>query len=249
MPPATLAGLAVAIAITICIVWLRYLVVSGFFAFCTKVQVPGLYGGLKLQIRREIFWSSASAAIYGLPAGALLWLWLVGGGTSIYAPVSAFPLVWWPVSILVYLIVHDAWFYWTHRLMHHPRIYRLCHHVHHQSHPPTAWAAMSFHPIEALSGAFVIPALALFVPIHVSALAVVMTIMTVFGVTNHLGWEIWPSRLIHGRAGSVLITAMHHDQHHRRNHCNYGLYFRFWDQICATDRGFSDFGRSRTCRK
>lgn len=242
MLSATITGMAVAVTTTCGIVWLRYLLVSGFFAFCTKVHVPGLYRGLKPQIRAELAWSSISAMIYGAPAGTVLWWWLAHGGTRIYADVTVWPLAWWPLSVAVYLLIHDAWFYWTHRLMHMPRIYRLCHYVHHQSHPPTAWAAMSFHPIEALSGAFLIPALTFVVPIHLGALGLVMAVMTLFGVTNHLGWEIWPSRLVHGRLGTVVITARHHDQHHRRNRCNYGLYFRFWDQICATDRGFSDFG-------
>ena len=248
-PAATIAGFLAAILATILIVWLRYLVVSGFFAFCTKVQVPGLYRSLKRQISREIGWSSLSAAIYGLPAGAVLWLWTAKGSTRIYAEPADLPLVWLPLSAIVYLLIHDAWFFWTHRLMHIPRYYRLCHYVHHQSHPPTAWAAMSFHPIEALSGAFLIPLLTLVIPIHVGALGFVMAIMTLFGVTNHLGWELWPSRLVHGPLGKFLITASHHDQHHRRNHCNYGLYFRFWDQLCATDRGFSDFGRSNFGRR
>ena len=43
------------------------------------------------------------------------------------------------------------------------------HAVHHASRPPTAWAAMSFHPVEAVTGAVVIPALVFFVPIHIGA--------------------------------------------------------------------------------
>ena len=64
---------------------------------------------------------------------------------------------------------------------------RRVHAVHHASHPPTAWAAMSFHPWETLTGAVVIPALIMTIPIHLGALAAVLTIMTVMGVTNHMG--------------------------------------------------------------
>ena len=41
------------------------------------------------------------------------------------------------------------------------------------SRPPTAWAAMSFHPYQALTGAVVIPALVFLVPLHVAMLGVV----------------------------------------------------------------------------
>src|SRR3546814_3287072 len=68
-----------------------------------------------------------------------------------------YPLWWWPCSVLLYLLIHDTWFYWTHRWMHRPALFRRCHAVHHQSRPPTAWTAMSFHPWESLVGAIVIP--------------------------------------------------------------------------------------------
>ncbi len=184
-----------------------------------------------------------SAAIYGLPAGILLWGWTERGWTRLYADVGAYPLWWLPLSVLVYLILHDAWFYWTHRLMHVPAIYRRVHHVHHASHPPTAWAAMSFHPWESLTGAVVIPVLILTVPIHPIALGIVLTVMTVMGVSNHMGWEMFPSALVRGPAGRWLITASHHQLHHQRNKCNYGLYFRYWDRLCGTDRGLGEFAR------
>ena len=105
---------------------------------------------------------------------------------------SDYPLWWLPVSVLVYLVLHDTWFYWTHRWMHRPRLFKIAHAVHHASRPPTAWAAMSFHPLEAVTGAVVIPVLVFVVPIHIAALGVVLAVMTLMGVTNHMGWEMFP---------------------------------------------------------
>ncbi|MCP9221911.1 sterol desaturase family protein [Erythrobacter sp. LQ02-29] len=221
------------------IVALRYLATSGFFAWLTGRVRPGYHAPLKPQIGREIRWSLASAAIYGIPAGIAAWGWREHGLTQIYSGWTDYPLWYLPLSVLLYLFAHDTWFYWTHRLMHRPRIFRVAHAVHHASRPPTAWAAMSFHPIEALSGAVVIPALVFLVPIHVAMLGCVLLVMTVMGVTNHMGWEIFPGRLVHSRAGNWLITASHHQLHHERYACNYGLYFRFWDRLCKTDRGLS----------
>src|SRR3546814_3527081 len=98
--------------------------------------------------------------------------------------MSSYPLWWWPASIVLYLVLHDGWFYWTHRLLHRPRLFRIAHAVHHASRPPTAWAAMSFHPRESVTGAIVIPLLVFVIPIHVSALVSVLGVMTLFGVTN-----------------------------------------------------------------
>jgi Delta7-sterol 5-desaturase len=233
-----------ALAMTL-IVGVRYILTSGAFALVTLKLRPGLYAGLDPQIRREIAWSLASAAIYGAPAGIVAWGWQQLGWTRIYTDANPLPLWWLPVSVLLYLLAHDAWFYWTHRWMHRPRPFRLAHAVHHASRPPTAWAAMSFHPIEALTGAVVIPALVFLVPIHIGALALVLGIMTFMGVTNHMGWDIFPNALVQGRAGQWLITASHHQRHHDRYGCNYGLYFRFWDRLCGTDHGLGSFGAPR----
>ncbi len=221
------------------IVALRYLVTSGAFAWATRIVRPGLYQGLVPQIRREIGWSLASAAIYGIPAGVVAWGWQQLGWTRIYTDFGDYPLWYAPLSVLLYLFAHDTWFYWTHRWMHRPWLFRRAHAVHHASRAPTAWTAMSFHPWEALSGTIVIPALVFFVPIHVGLLGLVLGIMTLMGITNHMGWELFPVRLVHSRLGGWLITASHHQRHHENYQCNYGLYFRIWDRLCGTDRGLS----------
>lgn len=221
------------------IVALRYLAASGIFAAITQRVRPGHHARLGPQIRREIGWSLASAAIYGIPAGVVAWGWQERGWTQIYTGWSDYPLWYLPLAPLLFLLAHDTWFYWTHRLMHRPAWFRTMHAVHHASRPPTAWAAMSFHPWEAITGAVVIPALVFLIPIHVAMLGLVLLVMTVMGVTNHMGWEMFPRRLVHSALGGWLITASHHQRHHEEYRCNYGLYFRFWDRLCGTDRGLS----------
>ncbi len=232
----TLAILLSAAAMTL-IVGIRYLLASGIFAWITSKVRPGMYEKLGPQIRMEIRYSLYSAAIYGIPAGVVAWGWQNAGWTQIYTDISAYPLWYLPLSLFAYLFAHDTWFYWTHRWMHIPKWFRIAHAVHHDSRPPTAWAAMSFHPIEALTGAIVIPLLVLFIPIHISMLALVLTTMTVMGVTNHMGWEMFPKWIVHSWLGKHVITASHHQRHHDEYLCNFGLYFRFWDRLCGTDKG------------
>jgi Delta7-sterol 5-desaturase len=231
------------------IVGLRYLITSGAFAGATHIMRPGLYAGQGGQIRREIGWSLASAAIYGIPSGIVAWGWRERGWTRIYTDANACPLWYLPLPVLLYLAAHDTWFYWTHRLMHRPYWFRIAHAVHHDSRPPTAWAAMSFHPWEALTGAVVIPALVFLIPIHVAALGVVLAIMTIMGIGNHMGWEIFPRAIVHGPPGRWLITATHHQKHHQAYRGNYGLYFRLWDRICGTDIGLGDFAAAAAVRR
>lgn len=241
--PVALAIILSAGAMTL-IVGVRYLLASAGFAWATRLRHPGLYAGQRRQIDREIIWSLVSAVIYGVPAGIVAWGWQARGWTRIYEDMGSMPLWWWPVSIFLYLALHDTWFYWTHRWMHYPRVFRIAHAVHHASRPPTAWAAMSFHPWEALSGALVIPALVFVIPIHVGALGVVLTIMTIMGVSNHMGWEMFPRAIVEGPLGRILITASHHQRHHDEYGCNFGLYFRWWDKFCGTDKGLGRFRRA-----
>ena len=133
----TLTLLVSIIAMTL-IVGLRYMAVSGAFAFVTQRRFPGLYSGRALQIRSEIRWSLVSAVIYAAPAGVVAWGWQQHGWTRIYSDVGEYPLWWLPASVAVFLLAHDTWFYWTHRLMHLRSVYKLMHAVHHSSRSPTA---------------------------------------------------------------------------------------------------------------
>ena len=231
---ALIGGLAMSLMVA-----LRYVTASGAFAFLTLRHRPGLYKGLGAQIRREIGWSAIAALVYGAPTGVIIWGWRHHGWTQIYSDFAAYPLWYLPLSVLLYLFVQDTWFYWSHRAMHDPRLFRIAHKVHHDSRPPTAWTAMSFHPIESLTGAIVLPILVFLLPIHIAMIGVVLTVATVMGVTNHMGWELFPRWIVHSWLGNWLITASHHERHHEEYRCNYGLYFRFWDHVCGTDRGFS----------
>ena len=118
------------------IVALRYLATSGFFAWLTARRRPGYHARLGPQMRREIAWSLASAAIYGIPAGIVGWGWQERGWTQIYGGWQEFPLWYLPLSVLLYLFAHDTWFYWSHRWMHRPKLFRSMHAVHHASRPP-----------------------------------------------------------------------------------------------------------------
>lgn len=239
LPPGEL--LATFFALT-AIIALRYLAISGLFYWLLWGRPPERVRAIKLMhgepgsgmVRSEIGWSLLSSFIYAAPAAVVFELWRVGG-TAVYTDLDAFPLWYLPVSVMIYLVLHDTWFYWTHRLMHHRRLFALMHKVHHQSRPPTPFAAFSFHPWESVLGAFFLPALALVIPIHVGAILFILTLMTMAAVFNHSGWEVFPKWWLRAWPGRHLITAAHHDLHHKNPRVNFGLYFRFWDRLMGTD--------------
>ncbi|MEZ4750284.1 MAG: sterol desaturase family protein [Bdellovibrionota bacterium] len=60
-------------------------------------------------------------------------------------------------------------------------------------------------------------------------------IMTITGVLNHTGFEIYPKGLASGRWGRYVIGATHHSLHHRKFHRNYGLYVSVLDHWFGTE--------------
>ena len=185
-------------------------------------------------VSKEIQWSLISSLIYAFPGAVVIEAWKVGG-TALYTDLSWSDLVYIPLSAFIYLFLHDTYFYWTHRWMHKPRIYPVFHKVHHQSRPPTPFAAFSFHPYESLLSAFFLPLLTFVIPLHVGAALSILVLMTICSVINHAGFEIFPDGWVRGPLGRHFITAAHHDLHHKRFDRNYALYFRFWDKAMGTD--------------
>jgi sterol desaturase/sphingolipid hydroxylase (fatty acid hydroxylase superfamily) len=137
---------------------------------------------------------------------------------------------------LTAVVLHDTYFYWTHRLMHHRRIFTYVHAVHHQSHNPTPWAAYAFHPLEALVEVGVLPLMVFILPLHPLALSAFGVYMIVMNVMGHLGYEVYPQAFMRSRVLRVVFnTSTHHNMHHRYNKGNYGLYFNLWDRLMKTN--------------
>ena len=183
---------------------------------------------------QEIRYSLISTPIYALPAAIALEAFK-DGGTKIYVDPSVYGLWWLPASFLLLLLVQDTHYYWTHRLLHHPRLFAFAHAGHHRSREASPFASFAFDPIEAMLTAWVLPLLVFLIPINLYVIVALLTLMTISAVMNHCGWEVWPDRWVRTGPGAQLITATHHSRHHTHMRTNFGLYFRLWDRLCGTD--------------
>lgn len=139
------------------------------------------------------------------------------------------------LSVGIALIIHDTYFYWMHRLVHHPRIFPYVHLLHHRSTNPSPWAAYAFHAWEALAEGFILVILLFILPLH--SLAIFLFILSSFAINvyGHLGYEIMPRRFRHHFLFGILNTSVYHNLHHSKFKGNYGLYFRFWDRVMGTE--------------
>jgi sterol desaturase/sphingolipid hydroxylase (fatty acid hydroxylase superfamily) len=143
--------------------------------------------------------------------------------------------VWGLASLLLMVVAHDAWFYWTHRAMHDPRLFRRFHRRHHRSHNPSPFSAYSFDLAEAAVQAAFVPIWMLLVPTAWPVTGLFMLHQIFRNTVGHSGYEVFPA----DRAGRPLFgwltTVTHHDLHHAQAGWNYGLYFTWWDRWMRTE--------------
>lgn len=220
---------------------LRYFVAAGLLFLLVWVVFAERFAARRIrpkgpkdrraQILRELRYSLLTSLIFGL-SGFLVFLGIRGG----WMPVSQEIGPLWAVAGLIWMIVmHDAWFYWTHRLIHHPRLFAHVHRTHHRSFAPTPFTAYAFDPAEAaINAAFVPLHLAIF-PTHPIAASLFMLHMVVRNVMGHCGHELFPRGMARHPLFGQLTGVTHHDLHHETYRYNFGLYFSWWDRWMGTE--------------
>lgn len=220
----------------------RYLLIAGIFHLSFYFRPAAKWKQRKIstrayksdQFKREVRWSTITSLLFGVTGtiGILLWQ---KGFLKVYTDVNEYSLWWIPVSLVTSLALHETYYYWLHRWMHRPGVFKIIHKVHHDSNITSAWTAFSFHPIEGLLQAVFLPALLLILPMHIYVLLFQLTLMTLSSVINHLDIELYPRNFHRHFIGKWLIGATHHSLHHKQFKTNYGLYFTFWDKLKKTE--------------
>ena len=221
---------------------IRYLFIAGLAFLIFYQWFPKRFVKNKIQKRlagkadflREVAHSVVTGLIFAVIGYVLLYTPLVKH-TVIYTAIDAYAWWWLPVSVALSLIIHDTYFYWMHRLLHHKKIFRLAHLVHHKSTNPSPWASYSFHVAESVVEGFVLVVLAFIVPMHPLAIILFIVIGFMINVYGHLGYEIMPKGLRHSFLFEIINTSVHHNLHHSKFKGNYGLYFRIWDRLLKTE--------------
>jgi sterol desaturase/sphingolipid hydroxylase (fatty acid hydroxylase superfamily) len=154
---------------------------------------------------------------------------------KVYREFSEHSVPYYIATTIFVILFHDTYFYWVHRLMHHPLFYERVHKVHHLSKDPTPWASFAFHPFEAVLEIGFVPILIFSIPLHFTSLLILSLWQIVFNVIGHLGYEMFPAGALKHPLLKWLNTSTNHNMHHKYVRCNYGLYFSLWDRIMKTN--------------
>jgi sterol desaturase/sphingolipid hydroxylase (fatty acid hydroxylase superfamily) len=190
--------------------------------------------------RREVLYSFMTFFIFAL-VPLVLSIPVLKPYKTVYRDIHQHSMAWFVLAVPVMLLIHDTYFYFAHRMMHHPRLFRLLHTVHHKSTNPSPWAAFSFQPAEAVIESGVIYVFVFTIPVHIIHLFVFLIIMTIYNVYGHLGFELYPAGFNRHPVGKWFNTSVNHNMHHQYFRGNYGLYFTFWDRIFDTvNKGYDE---------
>ncbi|MBY0564125.1 MAG: sterol desaturase family protein [Hyphomonadaceae bacterium] len=220
----------------------RYVIFAVSVWLALWVVFAGLLRGRKIraasppakQLAIEFLVSLRSIAIFST-VGLVTFMLERAGLLPGPAIAAAWGPVWFWSSLALMVVAHDAYFYWAHRLMHHPRLFRVFHRRHHKSMNPSPFTAYSFDLGEAAVMASFVPLWLLVVPTPWGVTGLFMLHQIARNTLGHSGYELMPARADGRPMFDLLTTTVHHDLHHAQAGWNYGLYFTWWDRLMGTE--------------
>lgn len=219
----------------------RYLVGAGLIAAIVAILRRTSWAGRKIQkrtatrtdLKRELIASLRTIVVYTVLSVPMVWAYRNGWLPEYHGSVG-------PLGFAAYLaaivIAHDAWFYWSHRAMHTPLLYRRFHRFHHLTITPTPWTAYSFAIPEAAVMFAFMPAYLSLVPTPEPVVFVFLAVMILRNAMGHAGLELHPAGWARHPLLKWISTTTHHDMHHGVSyHHNFGFYFTWWDKLMGTE--------------
>ena len=176
------------------------------------------------QIRDNIFWTLASGVTVWTAYEVLL-LWAMANG---YAPILTFAAhpIWFVALFFLIPIWESFYFYWIHRTLHIPFLYRHVHALHHRNINVGPWSGLSMHPVEHVIflGSVLIHFIVAAHPVHI---LYHLQYYALTAATTHCGFE---GMLVKDR-NRLRLGTFHHQMHHRYFECNYGSLEIPWDKL------------------
>lgn len=229
------------------IIFFRYILIAGFFhLYFFKLKAQAFKAkriSTKLrkenQTKKEVISSFLSSGLFAIGGVFLIHLW-TNNYSLVYNDIHEYGIPYLFLSAIGFLLLHDTYYYWLHRWMHKPSVYKYIHQQHHDSIATSPWTSFSFDLPESLLQAIFLPIMVFILPMHYSVVLFLLMFMTLSATINHLDIEIYPKNFNKHPIGKWFIGATHHSLHHSEFITNYGLYFTFWDHWMNTESKIYD---------
>ena len=141
---------------------------------------------------------------------------------------------------LVMIICEDFAFYWCHRLLHTPFLYKRIHKVHHKHNNTINLSSVYAHWIEYAFGNCVCALLGMIVlkgHLHVVTLNGFIAFRFMETNEGHCGYDLpWsPFKVF-----PFSTDTTYHNYHHFKNMGNYGSFFKIWDTVFKTNKDYNN---------
>ncbi len=222
----------------------RYMILATLAFVIAYWLLRNTIRGRKIQLKfpktidylREIGFSALTIFVMAFIPFLILGNPSIAKHTKFYMDIHEYGMTWFILAFPIMALIHDTYFYWMHRLIHHPAIFKWVHLVHHKSTNPSPFAAYAFHPLEAILEAGIFVVFVLTIPVNKFHLIFFFLFQIVYNVYGHCGWELYPKGFNKHWFGKWINTSVNHNQHHQYFKGNYGLYFLFWDRMMGTIR-------------
>ncbi|MEM8730947.1 MAG: sterol desaturase family protein [Pseudomonadota bacterium] len=191
------------------------------------------------QVKDNMFWTLASGISFATLFAAA---WFYGAALG-WLPVARFDQD--PVWVLALFVLIPIWgsfhFYWVHRWLHWPPLYRLAHALHHRNVNVGPWSGISMHPVE--HAVYFTSFLIFFVlPVHPVHVMFHAYLYTLHPVCSHAGFDA----LVRNGKRQAELGDFFHQLHHRYFECNYGTVEMPWDRWFGTYHDGTDTATRKT---
>ena len=175
------------------------------------------------QVFDNMLWTLGSG-VFVWSAYEVLYFWMYANG---FVPALAFAEnpIWFIALFPIITIWSSMHFYWVHRMLHWPPLYRIAHALHHRNVNIGPWSGISMHPIEHVIyfSAFLIHFVVASHPLHFLFHAYFQGAGPAFSHSGYEGLEI------NGKKRAE-VGVFFHQLHHKHFKCNYGTVEMPWDR-------------------
>jgi sterol desaturase/sphingolipid hydroxylase (fatty acid hydroxylase superfamily) len=157
------------------------------------------------------------------------WAWM---GGRMDAPLPSLLEVGW--QLLVLILLQDTMFYWSHRLLHRPKLFRAIHAKHHTMRHVRGHSAEYAHPVENLANVVAFMGPAILLHVHLLTFGIWVFVRVFETVFAHSGYAFSP-------------LASRHAFHHlyAAKGC-LGSFFGVWDRVMGTDRHWREWRKQQS---
>lgn len=172
-------------------------------------------------LRRVLF----NQFIIGIPFSIGVYYMMALRGCEMGGELPTF--TWVMLEIIVHTLVEEVFFYYSHRLFHHPKLYRHIHKIHHEWTAPTSIVSIYAHPLEhVLSNLLPVALGPVFMGSHLATAWLWFSLALMSTTVAHSGYHL-----------PLFPSPEAHDYHHLKfNNC-FGV-LGVLDRLHGTDLQF-----------